>query len=98
VDPGPNAFLAHQALAATLFLSASPPRTQTDLDIRGVTPKMLKNLVSRISGRPFAIYYLLMEVRERRKVEFNAEILGITAWHVREGYRRSFRRRLRKKR
>jgi hypothetical protein len=68
-----------------------------DLDIRGVTPKMLKKLVSSISLPPLAVYSLLMENEERRKVEFDAEILGVTAWHVREGCREDFQTQAEKK-
>jgi hypothetical protein len=39
-----------------------------------------------------------MEDGERRKVEFDAEILGITAWHVREGCREEFQTQAEKKR
>ncbi|PMD62312.1 uncharacterized protein K444DRAFT_661514 [Hyaloscypha bicolor E] len=63
-----------------------------DLDLRGVTPKMLQRLMSRITVPPIAVYYLLMDDTKRREVEFDAQILGITAWHVREGYRGEFGR------
>jgi hypothetical protein len=61
-----------------------------DLDLRGVTPKMLQGLLSRISLPPIAVYYLSMEEEERKKVGFNAEVLGVTAWHVREGCKEEF--------
>jgi hypothetical protein len=77
--------------ACFLFLGCWDSKASyNDLEIRGVTPKILKNLVSRISGPPLAIYYLLMEDGERRKLEFDAEILEITTWHVREGCREEF--------
>jgi hypothetical protein len=60
-----------------LFVSFWDSKASHDhLDIRGVTPKMLKKLVSRISGPPLAVYNLLMENEERRKVEFDAKFWG----------------------
>ena len=57
-----------------------------------MTSKMLQRLMSQITVPPIAVYYLLMDDKKRREVEFDAQILGITAWHVREGYRGEFGR------
>lgn len=59
-----------------------------DLDLRGVTPKMLKVLLSRVKA-PLAVYYLLMDAS---KVELDAEALGIDAYYVNEKHKADFQR------
>jgi hypothetical protein len=59
-----------------------------DLDIRGVTPKMLKILLERVKA-PLAVYYLLVDAS---KVELDAEVLGIDAFYVKEEHKAGFQR------
>ncbi len=51
---------------------------------------MLRVLMERITMPPIAVYYLSMEDERRKEVDFDAEVLGVKAWFVREGCRGAF--------
>ncbi|KAE9371709.1 hypothetical protein N431DRAFT_545882 [Stipitochalara longipes BDJ] len=81
-----------------LFVSCwASKEDHDDLDLRGVTPKMLRKLMSRIEMPPIAVYYLLMDDEKRKEVELDAEVIGVTAWHVRKGCRGEFQKEMEKR-
>lgn len=53
---------------------------------------MLKTLMSRIGVPPIAVYYLLMDEEDRKKVDFDVDALEMTAWYVSDGCRGDFQR------
>ncbi|KAN0096667.1 hypothetical protein V8E51_015472 [Hyaloscypha variabilis] len=76
-----------------LFLSCWASKADHDeLDLQGITPKLLRKLISRITMPPIVVYFLLMEDEKRKEVAFDGESLGVKAWHVREGCRGEFER------
>jgi hypothetical protein len=76
-----------------LFISCwASKEDHDDLDIQGITPKLLKTLMSRITMPPIAVYYLLIEDEERAKMRFGAEVLEVTAWYVREDGKAEFQK------
>jgi hypothetical protein len=53
--------------------------------------------MSKISVPPVAVYYLLMDEEDRRKVDFDVDALEVTAWYVREGCKDDFQREVEKR-
>jgi len=96
--PGGLSFSFRQSVThptQLLFLSCWASKADHDeLDLQGITPKLLRKLISRITMPPIVVYFLLMEDEKRKEVELDAELLGVKAWHVREGCRGEFEREL----
>jgi hypothetical protein len=51
---------------------------------------MLQKLMSRISISLLAVYYLLMDEEEGKRVEFDVEVLEVIIWFVREECKEGF--------